>query len=179
MVKDKKSIKELEGYGLSYTPRTIEACLREGVTVKDLLYIPYERYVKNQSTKDAENVFYQFFEKKRKFLIKKVIQGRNKIISEEQKKIRLKSDFSLSTEMNEEIRRNKERDIIEMKKLVHFELENSPLPRENTYSTSQHDSYPVIPPRSIKSAITTPRIPKQIKNDDWQLREQKEAERIK
>lgn len=64
------------------SPRSIEACLREGVKPQDLLFIPEEEFTYSQYSEDIKHLHYEFFEAKRKEILANVRRTRKAIISE-------------------------------------------------------------------------------------------------
>ena len=69
------------------SPRSIDACRRQGIEVNELLYLSLENYKQKSGKKDLERSLLQkrweHFEEKRKEKLKLVIEERNKIIEEE------------------------------------------------------------------------------------------------
>ncbi|OMJ81859.1 hypothetical protein SteCoe_17558 [Stentor coeruleus] len=64
------------------SPRSIEACLREGVKPQDLLFIPENEFTLSQYSEDIKHLHYEFFEAKRKEILANVRKTRKTIISE-------------------------------------------------------------------------------------------------
>lgn len=97
------------------TPRSLEACKREGISNKDLLYKPLEFFQQEGLTSEIVSLYYEFFENKRKALIDNVKLTRNQIINEEKKIFKSRSTNNIFEE-------NKFVDTIKKKKI--FEGKN-------------------------------------------------------
>lgn len=80
------------------TPRSLEACKREGITAKDLIYKPLEYFKQIDLAPDIQAMYYEYFENKRRQLIKLVKNTRKKIMDEEQT-CKSKSSSILNDEM--------------------------------------------------------------------------------
>ncbi|OMJ71870.1 hypothetical protein SteCoe_29815 [Stentor coeruleus] len=95
------SIKDISLYDTEQkvsTPRSLEACKREGITAKDLVYKPLEYFKQIDLAPDIQSMYYEYFENKRRQLIKLVKSTRKKIIEEEQTN-KSKSSSVLNDEM--------------------------------------------------------------------------------
>ncbi|OMJ87108.1 hypothetical protein SteCoe_11258 [Stentor coeruleus] len=64
------------------SPRSVEACLREGVKPQDLLFIPEEEFIYSQYSEDIKHLHYEFFEAKRKEILSNIRKTRKVIVSE-------------------------------------------------------------------------------------------------
>ena len=77
-------IDDLEEEAVVDSPRSIEACLREGIQPIDLIYIPEEEFMIGNMPPDMRHLHYEFFEAKRKELLFNVRRIRKNIISEQE-----------------------------------------------------------------------------------------------
>lgn len=75
-------IGQYETQALVNSPRSVEACLREGIEPQDLIYVPEEAFHLNGISHDVKHLHYQFIEAKRKEMLFKVRKTRKKIIFE-------------------------------------------------------------------------------------------------
>ncbi|CAG9317194.1 unnamed protein product [Blepharisma stoltei] len=185
MIKNKKSLenlKQLEEYGLSNTPRTIEACLREGIKPQDLLPKSSRDFKKIEISPKAEQSLSNFFEKKRLFLIRKVIKAKNNLLNEDVK-TKPSNSLSLSDRVFGDSIANKEKHNRELRTLIDHELQYSLRPAikdEISTEKSKLDSFPIITPRKIKTAESKSRKkPAENKDFDWKAREEEEIRKLK
>jgi len=64
------------------SPRTLEACKLEGVTAKEILHVPQNRFCESGLPNEVADLRYEFHENKRKELIGLVKKARNKLIQD-------------------------------------------------------------------------------------------------
>lgn len=79
-----EDISDFEEGTLVNSPRSIEACLREGIKPKDLLYIPPDEFQASGFPEDIKRLHYEFFEAKRREMLANVRKTRKVIISEQE-----------------------------------------------------------------------------------------------
>ena len=66
--------------GVTLTPRSLEACVSEGIDASDLLYRPVEEFVDKQLSPRLIKLRYDYFEAKRKDLLALALAARDKIL---------------------------------------------------------------------------------------------------
>lgn len=80
------------------TPRSLEACKREGITPKDLIYKPLEYFKQTDLVPEIQSLYYEYFENKRKQLIESVKNTRKNII-DDQKSTKSRASSIIEEEM--------------------------------------------------------------------------------
>ena len=93
------------------TPRSLEACKKEGIEPEDLLYLPLEFFCQEKWPKEIQVLYYEFFEYKRKLLLKSIKEIREGIIKETSKnrKSYSSSVYSEKMKLDQEIIKCKEK----------------------------------------------------------------------
>mmetsp|Transcript_13018 Transcript_13018/g.24177 ORF Transcript_13018/g.24177 Transcript_13018/m.24177 type:complete len:519 (-) Transcript_13018:3071-4627(-) len=66
------------------TPRSLEACRREGIDPEELLYIPPEAFTQPHLSVRLQHLHFEFFEAKRKEIVEIVKRARERVIEEEE-----------------------------------------------------------------------------------------------
>lgn len=88
------------------SPRSIEACLREGVRPEDLLYLPPSTFDNPENPSELNTLHFQYFEKKRQELLVNVRKTRKKLINHSQVQTRSSTALSFPAfNSKEEIRK--------------------------------------------------------------------------
>lgn len=78
------SVKDLEDNPWApNSPRTLEACKREGIEPGELVHRPYEEFASKVLPEELAKMRYDYYENKRQELIKIIKKARRKIIKEE------------------------------------------------------------------------------------------------
>ena len=109
MMEKRLSLEELgifEGVRLVNTPRSLEACRREGIEPKDLLYRPLESFQEENEDSEVQALYYEFFEHKRRALVKAVRKTRKELMREEMGNHKSKSKSSSLTSGEFKFREN-------------------------------------------------------------------------
>ena len=78
-----EDLRRFETVKVVNTPRSLEACRREGIEPKDLLYRPPDSFHEENPYPEVQSLYYEFFEHKRTLLIKAVRKSRKEIMREE------------------------------------------------------------------------------------------------
>lgn len=78
-----EDIDDLETGDIINSPRSIEACLREGISTKDLIYIPESQFSFNSYPNSLKSLHYEFYEARRRELLFNVRKTRKELISKQ------------------------------------------------------------------------------------------------
>jgi hypothetical protein len=76
------SLDEFEQHRLVNTPRSLEACRREGIDPEELLYIPPDAFTQPHLSVRLQQLHFEFFEAKRKEIIAIVKRERENVVEE-------------------------------------------------------------------------------------------------
>ena len=100
-------ISDLEEDLIVNSPRSIEACLREGIKPKDLLHIPEEEFTDYGLSNQVKHLHYEFYETKRKELLYSVKRTRKNIISESEGQTRSSTAVQIFSQNSKQAERAK------------------------------------------------------------------------
>jgi hypothetical protein len=78
-----EDIDDMETEALINSPRSLEACMREGITPNDLLHIPESHFNMSTFPKSLKHIHYEFYEAKRKELLYNVRKIRKELITKQ------------------------------------------------------------------------------------------------
>lgn len=95
-----EDIDDYEQTAVVNSPRSIEACLREGIRPEDLLYLPPSEFANDQNPQELNDLHYDYFEAKRKDLLVNVRKTRKKIIAHYQGQTRSSTLISFANLRN-------------------------------------------------------------------------------
>ena len=73
-----------ESERLVNTPKSLEACKREGIQPQELLYKSLDSYAEYADS-EIKALYYEFFENKRRMLLKELRKTRKKIVWDEKR----------------------------------------------------------------------------------------------
>ena len=125
-------ISDLEEDLIVNSPRSIEACLREGIKPKDLLHIPEEEFTDYGLSNQVKHLHYEFYEAKRKELLYSVKRTRKNIISESEGQTRSSTAVQIFSQNSKQAERAKAIKIKQVcKKLEREELARYVLKQRN------------------------------------------------
>ena len=118
-----KNIDEREKYRIVNTPKSLEACFREGIQPEELLYAPFEEFIRPNMPKRVQQMNYEFYESQRIKLLKAVKAQYEKIENNKGKPQRSISNFDLSSLINNETQRLQEKKFKHISKLVNYKID--------------------------------------------------------
>ena len=127
-----EDINDFEEELIINSPRSIEACLQEGIKPKDLLYVPEKEFNIPSVQDEIKHLHYEFFEAKRKEMLFNVRKTRKTIITENEGATRSStaSMFTLPYRKNKEEIRSKNIKIKAIEEKVNREIELQKYSRE-------------------------------------------------
>lgn len=126
------------------SPRSVEACMREGIKPKDLLFVPEEEFIIQGMPDDIKQMHFAFFEAKRKELLYNVRRTRKNIISEQDAVTRSSTAFfQNSVIFNREPARNKAVKVKMINEIVDREcfLQEVIKERENEFNLTLQNNF--------------------------------------
>jgi hypothetical protein len=119
-----ENLDEFEEKLVVNTPRSLEACFKEGVEPEELLYIPIEKFQQPGLSPRIQKLHYDFFESKRKETLQAVRQARDSLINgSESRLVQSQSSPHLNHKkmFGQAIERAKEKHIKMIDKLISYE----------------------------------------------------------
>lgn len=119
------NLDEFEETRLINSPKSLEACKREGIEPEELLYIPLEAFAQPHLSEQLQQLHHQFFEAKRKGILEMVKRTRANLL-EEQGEIFQKSSSTRSLKQHQAmfgsvVEHAKEKHLKMMSKLLSYE----------------------------------------------------------
>ena len=104
-------IEDYEQKTVINSPRSIEACLREGIRPEDLLYLPPSLFENPENPSDLNTLHYQYFEKKRQELLINVRKTRKKLVNQSQVQTRSSTALSFPAFNNKDVLRERVKNV--------------------------------------------------------------------
>ena len=117
-----RNLKDKEQSDVVNTPRSLEACNREGIRPEELLYAPVEEFARPNLPKEIQYMNYEFYE----FQRKKLLLIAKKAYSElraKKKRSRSQTSTKLSRIVTNETQRIREKNLKQMSKLINYKLD--------------------------------------------------------
>ena len=118
-----KNLDQKEQYQTVNTPKSIEACFREGIRPEELLYAPLEEFARPNLPKEIQKMNYEFYESQRLKLLK-LAKARYAALKTPKKTLqRSRTTSELNKIINNDVKKMKEKQLNRISKLVNYKLD--------------------------------------------------------